>query len=355
MKQHIVRIALGLALMLVFVGHVAEFYNIGLITRLDNIIYDTRLALTMPGGVDPRIVILDIDERSLDKNALGHWPWRRDKLAALLDQAVRSIRHCHRRLRRGVRRARREFRAAGARKARQRQAQGREPVSVGAQAICDRELDYDGIFAKAIEGTARSCWAITSTSRRTRCSPGAIPAPVLPAGTFKGGTSALPRWRGYGGNLPELQANAANAGHFNPLVDHRRRVAARADAGGIQRRILRGAVAGDGPRPGGLSEGRNPDLHPNDSSSKSYSGLEWLKAGPVTIPVDDTRERVDSLPRQARQFQIYLACRRLFRQRAEGRAAGQDRAGRHLRAGSARSAIHAGGQRLSRGWKFTPT
>ena len=84
MKRHIVRIALGLALMLVFVGHVAEVYNIGLITRLDNIIYDARLALTMPGGVDPRIVILDIDERSLDKNALGHWPWPRDKLAALI-------------------------------------------------------------------------------------------------------------------------------------------------------------------------------------------------------------------------------------------------------------------------------
>ena len=62
-------------MMLFFVGHVAEFYNVGLITRLDHIIYDTRLALTMPGGVDPRVVILDIDERSLDKNALGHWPY----------------------------------------------------------------------------------------------------------------------------------------------------------------------------------------------------------------------------------------------------------------------------------------
>src|SRR5450759_204205 len=70
--------------MLLFVGHVAEFYNIGLITRLDNIMYDARLALTMPGGVDPRVVILDIDERSLDKTALGRWPWRRDKISALL-------------------------------------------------------------------------------------------------------------------------------------------------------------------------------------------------------------------------------------------------------------------------------
>ena len=84
MKQHIVRIALGLVVMLLFVGHAGKFYNIGLISRLDNIMYDTRLALTMPGGVDPRIVILDIDERSLDKDVLGRWPWRRDKISDLL-------------------------------------------------------------------------------------------------------------------------------------------------------------------------------------------------------------------------------------------------------------------------------
>ncbi|MFH1604542.1 MAG: CHASE2 domain-containing protein, partial [Pseudomonadota bacterium] len=84
MKQHIVRIALGLALALLFVGHAGKFYNIGLINRLDNIIYDARLALTMPGGVDSRVVILDIDERSLDKTALGRWPWSRDKLSKLL-------------------------------------------------------------------------------------------------------------------------------------------------------------------------------------------------------------------------------------------------------------------------------
>ena len=59
MKQHIVRIALGLLLVLVFVGHAAELYQIGFITQLDNIIYDARLRFTMPGKVDERIVILE--------------------------------------------------------------------------------------------------------------------------------------------------------------------------------------------------------------------------------------------------------------------------------------------------------
>ena len=65
MKQHIVRICLGLLVVLLFIGHAAKFYQVGFISQLDNIIYDARLRFTMPGGVDDRIVILDIDEKSL--------------------------------------------------------------------------------------------------------------------------------------------------------------------------------------------------------------------------------------------------------------------------------------------------
>jgi len=84
LRQHIVQIAFGLLVVLVFVGHAAKFYQIGFVTQLDNIIYDYRLRLTMPGTVDDRIVILDIDERSLDRRALGRWPWGRDYMVALL-------------------------------------------------------------------------------------------------------------------------------------------------------------------------------------------------------------------------------------------------------------------------------
>ena len=45
-----------------------------------------RLRMTMPRGVDERIVILDIDEKSLAE--VGRWPWARNRDA---DSAVRSI------------------------------------------------------------------------------------------------------------------------------------------------------------------------------------------------------------------------------------------------------------------------
>ena len=63
MKQNILRIALGLVIVLVFIGHAAKFYEVGIITQLDNIIYDARLKVTMPGGIDERIGEIDLDFR----------------------------------------------------------------------------------------------------------------------------------------------------------------------------------------------------------------------------------------------------------------------------------------------------
>ena len=285
MKRHIVRIALGLAVMLVFVGHVAEFYNVGLITRLDNIIYDTRLALTMPGGVDPRVVILDIDERSLDKNALGRWPWRRDKLAALLTKLFDKY---------GIVIAGFDVVFAEPDESSglpvlNKLAKG-ELKDVGRfqSALKDLrpELDYDGIFAKTLQGRP-VVLGYYFNSDENAVQSGVIPQPVLSARTFDGRNIRFTTWRGYGGNLPEFQANAANAGHFNPLVDTdgvSRRVPMLAEYHGAYYEALSLAmvrVLAGYPKV-------EPGFASDQFSSKSYSGLEWLKVGPVTIPVDDT-------------------------------------------------------------------
>ena len=285
MKRHIVRIALGFAIMLLFVGHVVEFYNIGLITRLDNIIYDTRLALTMPGGVDPRVVILDIDERSLDKNALGHWPWRRDKISALLKKLFDDY---------GIIIA--GFDVVFA-----------EPDESSGLPVLDKlaksrlkdvgqfqsalkdlrpELDYDGIMAQTIKGRP-VVLGYYFNSDENAVQSGAIPKPVLESGAFEGRNIRFTTWRGFGGNLPEFQANAANAGHFNPLVDTdgvSRRVPMLAEYHGAYYEALSLAmirVLAGYPKV-------EPGFAAESYSSKDYSGLEWIKAGPVTIPVDDT-------------------------------------------------------------------
>jgi adenylate cyclase len=50
--------------------------------RIENILYDLRVQLTMPGTPDERVVILDLDDRSI--NQVGQWPWPRDVIADLV-------------------------------------------------------------------------------------------------------------------------------------------------------------------------------------------------------------------------------------------------------------------------------
>ncbi len=64
-KQHGVRVSLGLVIVLVFLLHHMGILHMGFIDRMESFAYDARLNLTMPRGVDHRIVVVDIDEKSL--------------------------------------------------------------------------------------------------------------------------------------------------------------------------------------------------------------------------------------------------------------------------------------------------
>ena len=83
LKKHGVRIGIGLALTLCFLGHAARpkigDFTFEFIDQLDAIIYDARLRLTMLRTVEERIVMVDIDEKSLAEE--GRWPWHRDTVS----------------------------------------------------------------------------------------------------------------------------------------------------------------------------------------------------------------------------------------------------------------------------------
>ncbi len=289
MKQHIVRIAVGLAIMLFFAGHAARFYNVALITQLDNIIYDARMRLTMPGTVDPRIVILDFDEKSLQQ--VGRWPWPRDIMARLIDKLFDKY---------GVALlgfdvvfAEADY-SSGIR-ALDELAQNQLKQVPGFQELYARMrpgLDNDGLFAKAIKGRPVVLGYYFNSEKDARRT-GAIPAPVLPKGTFSGRNNGFTSWVGYGGNLPQFQNNAAAAGHFNPVVDFDgvvRRVPMLAELDGayyesLSLAMLRTLIA---LKDGGKFPKVQPGFAPDSMLNKGYAGLEWLQVGRVRIPVDDT-------------------------------------------------------------------
>jgi len=83
-KRYLIRAFLALVLTAGALVHVSGLYSWPYVDEIENLLYDTRVRLTAPRGVDERIVVVAIDEASLEE--LGHWPWTREKLALLVEQ-----------------------------------------------------------------------------------------------------------------------------------------------------------------------------------------------------------------------------------------------------------------------------
>jgi len=286
LKKHLVRIALGLVVVLVFAGHAAEHYEIPFIKRFENIVYDARLRLTMANTIDPRIVIIDIDEKSLAME--GRWPWRRDKLGIMLDQLFDHYKV-------GmvgfdvVFAEKDESSGLGMLK---RLGENELKSNPQYQAVLKEvgpQLEYDRLFAEKLRNRAivlgyyfSSLHGEDGKGRTT----GLLPKPVLPPGTFKGRNVTFSRWLGYGANLGEFQDAAASGGHFNPLPDDdgvTRRVPMIAEYEGAYYESLSMAMI----RLGLGSPAIVPGFPAETRWSKDYPGLEWIDVGDVRVPVDD--------------------------------------------------------------------
>jgi adenylate cyclase len=278
-KKHLVRNALGLLVVLFFIGHAANWYHIPIVDNLEAIAYDARLKLTMPGGVDPRIVIVDIDEKSLQEE--GRWPWRRDHLGDFLDQLFGHYKvkvvgfdvvFAEKDESSGLKVlediGEREFKDY--------------PQFQSALKSVAPKLQFDRLFAEKMRGRPVVLGYYFSNDARTS---GVLPDPVLPRGVFQGRNISAFKNTGFGANLLELQQSAANAGHFNPVPD----------IDGVIRRVpMLAEYEGAYYEPLSLAIVRlllgSPPVRPafTDApwSSKSYPGLEWLEVGELRIPVD---------------------------------------------------------------------
>jgi adenylate cyclase len=285
-KQHLVRIVLGLSITLFFVGHAARLYEIGFIHQLDNIIYDARLRLTMPGKGNPDVVILDIDEKSLGE--IGRWPWSRNVMARLMDKlfdkhgvtllgfdVVWAERDTSSGLEVLDALAQDELKNAGAFQSAYQQLRG--------------TLDFDSLFAASLKGRPVVLgYYFNSDEKAVKAN--AIPPPVLPKGTFAGRKIEFASWKGYTGNLPIYLQNASGAGHFNPRVDDdgvSRRVPMLLEFDGayyepLSLAMLRALIAIEK----GAVPAVEPVFPPGESSGGTYGGMEWIKVGPYAIPVD---------------------------------------------------------------------
>ena len=287
MKKNFARIATGVVIVVLFLGHTISLFRLPLLDNLEAIVYDTRLRLTMPRTVDPRVVILDIDEKSLlekEKGGEGRWPWPRDRLALLLDKlfdkygiavigfdVVFAERDESSGIRVLERLGRHELKGV--------------PQFQSVFEQVRPQLEYDDIFARKMKGRAVVLGHVfLSDDPASASKKGMLPPPVLPAGAFGARKVGVTSWAGYTANLERLQRAAINAVHINPLPDHdgvSRRVPMLVEHGGAYYEPLSLAMV--------RAVHGNPPVVPvisDDGKSTEYSGLEWIKAGPFQIPVD---------------------------------------------------------------------
>ena len=282
-KKNAILIGLGLLITLLFAGSAARLYQLTVVDKLSAILYDYRLQLTMPRTLDERIVIVDIDEKSLKEE--GRWPWSRDRLSLLMDKLFDKY---------GVLVVgfdvvfAEKDESSGLRvlqKIGQTELKDNAPFQA-ALAQIQPQLEYDKLFANSIKNR-NVVLGYYMTNHKEANSSGVLPEPVFSADMFKGRPIEFTAWNSYGANLPELQQAAAGAGHFNPLVD----------ADGVVRRVpMVSEYNGAYYESLSLAMVRtlfgHPELLPGFAEGKTagYGGLEWLEldtaAGKLRIPVD---------------------------------------------------------------------
>ena len=214
LRRHRARIAVTLLPVLLALLHATGVWRLPLVDRLDNIVYDARLRAGMPGTLDPRIVIVDIDDASLQQ--FGQWPWSRDKLARLTRelterQQVAVI---------GFDVVFAEPDQSSGLQSLQQMAQGPlrdDPAFVAELERLAPQLDRDAAFAAALKGRpiALGYYLTRSEAPRVR---GQMPEPLWPPDALPDGGSYATRWNGYGANLPALAAAAPAAGFINSAI-----------------------------------------------------------------------------------------------------------------------------------------
>jgi adenylate cyclase len=213
--KHWPRIAVTLIPLIFALLHAADFVRLGVLQRLDDLIYDARLNATMPRTLDDRIVIVDIDEKSLAE--VGRWPWGRDKVAAVVNELFERQKIALM----GFDVVFAEADDSSGLKRLQQLAQGElrdDPGFTGKLAQLQSTLDYDALFAKALDKRPVVLGYYMTSDQQGRKT-GVLPQPVMQQQALQGRPIRFTGWDGYGSNIEPLAKAAPLAGFFNSLTD----------------------------------------------------------------------------------------------------------------------------------------
>ncbi len=213
--KHWPRILITLLPLVFALLHAFGALPVGVLQRLDDIIYDARLKATMPKTLEERIVIIDIDEKSLAE--VGRWPWGRNKMAALTDelfdrQKIAIL---------GFDIVFAEADASSGLQSLDALAQNElkdQPAFAEKLQSLRAGLDFDAAFAKSLEKRPIVLGYYFTSDRGGRTS-GVLPAPVMTAEVLQGRQIQFAAFSGFGSNIAQLANAAPVAGHFTPIAE----------------------------------------------------------------------------------------------------------------------------------------
>lgn len=278
--QRIIRYALSLTLTVVFLLHVAGRLNTPVLTSLEHLAFDARLSLTLPEVTDKKVVIIDIDEKSLQE--IGRWPWNRDVMSHIVDALFDQYQIME--LGFDVVFAEPDIDAAG--KMLDTMATG--PLRSDASFLAEYNkikpsLKRDELFAESLKNR-KTIMGIVFKNNVEGLS-GKLPPPVWQIDDHMKKQIPFATPTSYTANLPILQDAAYGGGFFdNPILDD----------DGVFRRVPLLEVYGNNMYESlalaltraALGSPRVELVVEANESNKQELFLEWVKVGEKLIPVD---------------------------------------------------------------------
>ena len=184
------------------------------VERIDLFLYDMRMRLPQV-QMDPRIVIVDIDEKSLGE--VGRWPWSRDVIATMVEQL--NTRYHTRAIAFDVLFAEPDTSSGYPTMARLAEHELKSDPQFGDKLrALKASLDFDARMAAAMDNRP-IVMGYNLSNEPEAIAKGQLPPPAFTVADLGGRPLDATDWRAYGANLPQLQQSARSAGFFNPVLD----------------------------------------------------------------------------------------------------------------------------------------
>ena len=215
MKKRIPQIVVGLIFTVLFTLHLLDKVELHVLNVLENLAYDTRINLTIKNGKDDRIVIIDIDEKTLRE--MGQWPWPRERITLLVDTLFDQY---------GISVLGFDMVFAeadsksGIEKVKRAADKETNPTFKQKLFVLAESMNGDAILGKSFDNRNIVLGYYFNTDPSLKNSVGGLPEPVFEDDGFLNMTLYPVKATSYNANLHALQSHATTAGFFSgPLID----------------------------------------------------------------------------------------------------------------------------------------